>query len=544
MFGRITTWILLLCCLVGSAAAAVDGRLEAGRAQMLEGTATGLAQAHRIFDEALQETDGPNGAHRRELVFLHALTRGALLFADHPDIVSADDFFALAEGFGLALTGGTLTGVKAALSCGTEADDAASDAASENGWAGWKALAELSAVIAELDSIADAPTRFVVRFRPDETGLAGEVEVDYGEVLLLKALLSSYRAALEAQVSESLEAAPETAHGDSYPAASILRAPVTNSTTPIDLAGVVERCARDALWGESARPGAPWVGGFDLNEAARPLPEGVTCYLRAIDYIRVENHPAGTDPQEDELLYLEPGAAEQIQSTGARQPTSGRRLPGREVVASDLQAMFAFDLYDGNSACLGRLTLTEDLVSHNAAGGWLIMNDGVVLTVAWMEIGPDNAVAIDLRSRAAWRQVWLEGTFTADRQAIVDGTMDCWGEGSGFVSRVTGRRTKGWASPCGLHTHAFRRGRDVDDLETRQERTSVGARRMCSLSRGSSTHRVVPEPIYTSVEEGRATVFAGFAAESACADEIFRQAKSYLKSYLKWTYIHFEPCRR
>jgi len=57
--------------------------------------------------------------------------------------------------------------------------------------------------------------------------------------------------------------------------------------------------------------------------------------------------------------------------------------------------------------------LTQDSLGPNGNGGWFTMNDGTVLNIEWIDIGPDNTVVMDLRGRTAWRQAWLEGTFSA-----------------------------------------------------------------------------------------------------------------------------------
>jgi len=455
-----------------TAAEPVDDRIAAGRARMFEGTAAGFAEAYRTFDAALKETNGSGVGDGRQLAFLHALSRGALLFAHHPDVVSADGFFALAETFGITPTAGALADIKAVLSGGMEGDRAPSDSAAEGDGTGWTVPAELDAVLAELDAIADAPARFAVRFTPEETGLAEDVEVDYGEVLILKALLLSYRGMLAAQTAESLAAEPDIGRAESGLAPGIPCAPLTSSACEIGLWGVVDRCINNALYRQSARLCTEVVGPLEADEAgllaqsARSLAEGVACYLRAIDYMRLENQPAGTDPQEDEFLYLGPGAAEQIGPIQTRVPALSQRLADRTITAPDFQAARTFDLHDTNGAFLGELMLADGLPGPKDDGGRLTMKDGTVLTVEWIDIGPDNTVAIDLRGRATWRQVWFEGTFTPGHQRIVDGTMEDWGDGRRLLTGVTARRAEEPPRPREAHAPAATYSRIVGRAET------------------------------------------------------------------------------
>jgi hypothetical protein len=212
---------------------------------------------------------------------------------------------------------------------------------------------------------------------------------------------------------------------------------------------VVDRCVNEALRRELGGFGVELVGPSEataseatLTQAAQGFADGVTCCLNAIAYMRSEDQPGAADPQEDELLYLEADADPQIERLGTRLLSRFGRATDQTAGAFDLEATLAFNLYDGNDAFLGELTFTQDSLGLGARDGCLTMSDGTVLALEWMDIGPDHTVAIDLRGRTTWRQVWLEGTFTADRQGLKEGTMDCWGDGTRFITPVTGQRVR------------------------------------------------------------------------------------------------------
>jgi len=236
MVGRIAASIGLVCLTLtfGAIAAGTDDDVMAGRAMLFEGAVAGFAEAYQIFDAAVENGHGSDDTDDRELVFLHALTRAVVLFHDYGDIVSADRFFALAEEFGISLAQSTLADFKAVLSLGSCKGPVSSAPGGNGPRPRDFVLMELSDIIVELDSISDAPTPFAVCFTPQETGLTGPVEVDYGEVLILKGLLLAYQAELEAQTARILNGDPETARLDGCFVESVLGTETTGAATETD----------------------------------------------------------------------------------------------------------------------------------------------------------------------------------------------------------------------------------------------------------------------------------------------------------------------
>jgi len=466
MVGRIAASIGLVCLTLtfGVNAAGTDDDIMAGRARMFEGTVAGFAQACQIFDAAAQNADGSDDTDGRELAFLHAVTRAVVLFHNHGDMVSADRFFALAEEFGINLAQSTLADVKAVLSLGRCRGPVSLDPGGNGPGSRDFVLAEWSDIIAELDSISDAPAPFTVCSTPQETGLTGPVEVDYGEVLVLKGLLLAYQAELEAQTARILDTDPETTGLGGCVVESVLRVETTGAATKIDLSRVVDDCVHDALYRESPRPVAQMAGpgagddGAAMSaQAAERLGDAIACYLNALDYMLSENLPPAADPQEDELLYLGPDASTQMKPVQARLRAWRRSLQSRTSEAA-VETLWTYDLRDAGGDFLGELILTQDSLGPNGCGGWLTMRDGTVLSIEWMDIGPDNAVVMDLRGRDAWRQAWLEGTFSAGRDSISNGTMDYWGQSARTVASVTGQRTQDSGWPVGLEADQVRGG--------------------------------------------------------------------------------------
>jgi len=458
MIERISAWAPLLCLTLTFAApvAAAHDDVAAGRARMFAGGAAGFTQAYQIFDAALESGNRPDDADDRELVFLHALTRAVVLFHDYPDIVSADRFIALAEEFGVSLAQSTLVDFEAVLSPGGNEDHASSSPDADVPARLDSVLTELSAVVAELDSIANAPCPFAISFAPEETGLAGAVEVDYGEVLILKGLLSACQAELRGQTARLLDADPETTRWDGCLVESFPGAEAAKAATEIDLLRVVDDCLHDALCLEPSCPMAEVAEPCDPNDAttisvpaAEHLADAITCFLDAIDHMLSENLPPGADPQKDELLYLGREARAQMEPVQTRLRAWRRSLQS-SMSAKPVETLWRYDLCDANGDFLGELVLTQNSLGPGGNGGWLAMNDGGVLSIEWIDIGADNTVVMDLRGRTAWRQAWLEATFSTDRDSISNGTMDCWGQYAEILTGVTGRRTQNSARPARL----------------------------------------------------------------------------------------------
>ncbi|MBN2132026.1 MAG: hypothetical protein JW741_21170 [Sedimentisphaerales bacterium] len=476
MLGRISAWTRLVCLTLAFAApAAAHEDLTAGRARMLEGSTAGFAHAYQIFDAALENENRSHDADDRELVFLHTVTRAVVLFHDYPDVVPAARFLALAEEFGISLAQSTLVDFKTVLSPGSSEDCVSSSPGADTPARRDLVLMELSAVIAELDSIRNTPTPLTVRFAPQETGLAGTVEVDYGEVLILKGLLLACQAELEGQAARHLDGDPETTRWDACLAENFPGVEGTGAATEIDLLRVVDDCVHDALYRESSRPMAERAGPCDEDDGAAVstpavarLADAITCFLDAIDYMLSENHPPGVDPQEDEMLYLGPNARGQMAPVQARLRAWRRSLRG-STPAKTVETTWRYDLCDANGDFLGELVLTQDSLGPNGNGGWLAMNDGAVLTIEWMDTGADNTVVMDLHDRTTRRQAWLEATFSAGRDSISNGTMDCWGQSTRIVTGVTGRRIQNSAQPVRLHADE---APDVHSLGPRARRMS------------------------------------------------------------------------
>ena len=422
----IATWGLLTCYgLTASAfAPTADDYVAAGRVRLFEGTVAGLVQACDIFEAGISDTDGPDGGADRELIFLHAMAETALLFVDHKDVLAPEGFFRLAEAFGVPLDGIAFY------------ESQMDRAAEEQGGGLWPAgatgaelrqtlcdavLPELDAIIGELNSIGDRPDPFVVYLVPVETGLSGDLEIDYGDVLILRGLLLAYRGLLATQIGQDLALEEAGVVGLS-----------PGDVGPDALPG----CSY--LFGALSVLGAPDDGNAILTRARQDWVDALACYLSAAEYITGENDPPGTDPQEDEFVYVDRDAQPRLDVY--RQMVARLRdslLRGMGEVDSP-ESEKTYDLYDTGSTWIGTLTLVFNLKGVEGTSGHVTLADGTSLEVDWFGRLDDEQIGISMYSAQQTLEGWLEGTIDSDLGTLRNGTLDLWGAASSTMTGLTG----------------------------------------------------------------------------------------------------------
>lgn len=452
----ILVWTFLIGCGFGSTAAALtaDDYITAGRAKMFKGPVSGLAEAYDIFDAGVNDETCPDCAGNRELTFLHAVTRTIMLFVDYDDSVVPGSFFELAEEFGVTFVGDTIEDFNAVLpldeyGCYHLPPDADPERIRETLYD--SVLPQVDGIIAELDRISDSPTAFAVYFTPSETGLMANLEVDYGEVLVLKGLLLAYKAVLEAQIPYDLNVDIDQAVLDSYLADSTLCPGEFGDANLAALFDVADPC--NPTINQDFLQKYPYLlmvlptpsdandGAAILAQARDDLIDAIAYWLEAIDYINSENDPPGTDPQDDELLYLDPNALTYIEPIQERLTTLRDSLQDRTAGNYTVETAMTYDVYDASATFLGELVLVYDFTGRHGHDGRFTMDDGTILAVEWVGISPTNTIDIELHSETPWLEAWFEGTISASRDSIADGTLHYWGDTSGTVRAVSGGRT-------------------------------------------------------------------------------------------------------
>jgi hypothetical protein len=416
MDNRIAACVILICCCLTSAAPALtaDDYAGAGRQQLFERTASGLAQARDIFEAGRTDMDCPDCRSDRSVLFLDAVTKTAQLLLDHSDVLSLDGFFGVADQFGVPLAAiavdespadGAAQGRKPDLLASEPDPQTVRQALCD------AVLPTLSDVVAELDAISDEPEAFLMYLTPEETGLAGDLEIDYGDVLTLKALLLAYRALLAGQLALQLDAEAGALVVDCH---SIALSEATDAHAP---------GAPDV-----GLPEGPALGALDrdvwpLERARQDWHEAVQRYLEAVDYVAGEDNPRGTDPQEDEFVYIDLDTGywldrfrQTLMAFGESFFDAGSSGPAPET----------YDVYDRQGVRIGQLTLVSSHRHLEGTSGRMILADGSALEVEWFGTVDEGQVGVSLYAPDRGLEGWFEGAIEGGRSAIRDGVLDLW----------------------------------------------------------------------------------------------------------------------
>jgi hypothetical protein len=416
MDNRIAACIVLICCCFASAAWALtaDDYAGAGRQQLFERTASGLAQARDIFEAGRSDMDCPDCRSDRNVLFLDAVTKTAQLLLDHSDVLSLDGFFGVADQFGVPLAAIALDNSPAhGATQGRERSLLPSESDPQTVRRALRdtVLPALTDVVAELDAISDGPEPFLMYLTPHETGLAGDLEIDYGDVLTLKALLLAYRALLSGQLALHLDAEADTLVVDCH---SITLAGATDAHCPV--------APNDDL-PEGPAPGAPDRDVSPLEQARQDWRQAVQRYLDAVDYVAGEDNPRGTDPQEDEFVYIDLDTEywldrfrQTLMAFGDSFFDAGSSGPAPET----------YDVFDRQGARIGQLTLVSSHGHLEGTSGRMILADGSALEVEWFGAVDEGQVGVSLFAPDRGLEGWFEGAIESGRSAIRDGALDLW----------------------------------------------------------------------------------------------------------------------
>ena len=416
---RTLAWIVLTCCglSAGASGLTADDYALAGRMHMCQGTAAGLADAYDIFDAGIEDPNCTDCRTDRELVLLRAITEAAMLFLDHDDVLAVDDLLDLADGFGVALAVRALDSVRSRNlhePIGPELLPPEADPNRVRRVLDDSILPRLESSIAELDSIEDAPEPFVMYMSPQETGLTGDLEVDYGDVLILRGLFLAYKGLLEAQIV--CDAKPYVYEGicDGFN----LRESVAGGNP------LIEWARRLADWRVEEANAHHLTS---MRQARQDWIDAITCYMDALEYIALEDNPAGTDPQEDELTYIDATNLPHL-DVYVNVLVTLRGYLQRDMAGSEPSVTTrTYDVHDSEAAPIGELVLLFDGARFEGRRGVLKLVDGSVMEVDWFGLLDSDSNGISLFSADRQIEAWLEGAIDTDRGVIAHVSLDFWG---------------------------------------------------------------------------------------------------------------------
>jgi hypothetical protein len=412
---------------------------------MLEGTLSGLQSAYEAFDEGIACSQSVHSAPAdsvsvtpsafdfvdiRELIFLRALTQTAMLVI-RDDGGSTDSVLELAREFGIELLGDSMVLSELKVNYPVNQHDsyeipAGAPAATEvSNLIGTWMIPEIEEILKDLDSISDSPEHpFRTFFRPSLTGLEKDLEVDYGELLILKAGLTLMKGLLEARAAYDIsvsedEKLAEEIYGSSFSIDDFLdEYPFLLKILPT---------IND-----------PYDGAALLAQAAHDLIEAMDYYLAVTDYIRSEQ-----DPQDDDLLYIDPNDDSTLDKINDRLLALRNSLADDTAATVPWKTTKRYTLADTDSATELELELVSDTIGLDAGGRLAVAGAGGIPS-AWeithSEIeGQELFAEMEHDVPGSLGGGLLVGTLSEDGASITNGTFEYWGPENGTISNLSGR---------------------------------------------------------------------------------------------------------
>jgi len=469
MGGKITIVILLsaiLLCPSATWAGNANDCITAGREQMFDGTLSGLRSAYQTFDNCLKDPGCPDCSNNRELKFLHAVAATAMLVV-RDNNTPIDSVFELAKRFDVYASGNywapyfdpcEIELIAAHNQYGVyEIPGDAPDVDEIRGILDTSMIPQIEGIIAELDSISDSPSnRFKIFLQPDEIRIffypdssvfdpyspdydpgsrfLEPLEVDYGEALLLKGILTILKGQLEAQAAYDMYVDPN----------DMLLEKIFNNSFGIN---------RDLLNSHpdflKVLPTAndPNDGAAILAQARQDLSSAIAYYLNAIDYIRSEDNPPGTDPQDNEFLYIDPNDKIVVDNVNARFTTMRQSLTNDTVGTYPLETTKSYFVDDPLSDTEWELKLRYNLVGFPAdeAGSFVASDNNSAPSpweVTYISFDSDEIIIeMNYDVPGYWGGALFTGIMSSDGNSITNGTFTYWGPDNGTIYNMSGELT-------------------------------------------------------------------------------------------------------
>ena len=419
-----------------------------GRAMLFDGSLSGVRDAYQTFDNGINDIYCTGCQTDRELRFFHALSKTAMLLV-RDDGNSVNSIFELMQKFGVTVSGQhwapyfepDMLDFNAVTNQHNnyQIPDNAPNINDFRNILDSSFIPEIDSIISDLNSISDSPSdRFRIYLSADELRILypsdydfeeplEPVEVDYGEVLLLKGVLTNLKAQLEMKNAYDIYTEPNDRLFEKNYGGSL-------------------RINEDVLLSHpQILKVLPTIhdsnnGAAILAQASQDLISSINYYLATIEYIRSEE-----DWQGDDFLYIDPN------DNYAVNEIENRLVTLRDSLVNDTAATFpaettkTYNVYDANSRYIGQLTLVYDITSVDGASGSLIFTDGNLAPspwgIDWCGIVETNQVEADLayNSQGQWRQGYFEGDLSDDGNTITNGTFEYWGFSYGTLNNLSGQ---------------------------------------------------------------------------------------------------------
>jgi len=429
MFRKTTIAALLsicICCTSLAPASEPNDYITPGRLLMFNGAVSGLRSAYQTFDDGIKDTGCPACSTNRELKFLRAITQTAMLVI-RDNGGSIDSFLELAKAFDVELLGDSIDQLQITYPKNShnayQIPSDAPNAGQIRDIFDTSMIPEIAAIISDLNSISDSPAnRFRIFFKPSETGLENNLEVDYAEVLLLKAILTALNGQLQFKSAYDMhidanDMLMEKIYGKQLNINVDLLVPHPDFLKVLPTAGDSNN------------------GAAVLAQVRQGWIEAINNYLAAIEYINNEE-----DPQSDDFLYIDPNDKNIVSTISSRLVTLRDSLINDTPGTYPLNTQKIYHL--NNSETSWELRLNYNLIGFAAGdrgtftaldsdgpGPWEITDswtEASEISIDMDDAGPDGGGAL------------FTGIISPDGNTITGGTFEYWGPENNTIYDLAG----------------------------------------------------------------------------------------------------------
>jgi hypothetical protein len=442
---------MLFSLLTASAAAqnTAESYLASGRAVLFDGTLTGLREAAEIFEAGYFDPECEDCPGNRELAFFHAISRIAMWVAKddggaaesgielareagidvQEDVIRSIDFSEWnfpEDRYGRPILPTNIEGLLADLETYRDA----------------VAIPELGYVIDVLDSISETPENpFEIFLTPSETQVfldpemppySYDIKVDFGDVLMLKGMLSMMKGLLTTQTAYDLHVSEE----------AMLVEKVYENLFSIQQDLLLPHPDFLKLLPTENDPAD---GTVILAQVRQDILQGLAYYRDALDYLIDASRSAEPSELEHHLFFIAPEdlyIAERMREHLDRLLGS---LLGDTPFPVEGQTTKEFELSNSTGGMF--LELTEDAFGRFQDGYLEVFGEDYSLYFWDIRF---EVIENHLYGYADYGEYWgwdswfwvsgyFEGTLNENRTAISDAFLDYWGETYGTVGDLSGQ---------------------------------------------------------------------------------------------------------
>ena len=391
------------------------------REYLFTGTLSGLAEAYQVLENGMN--DASVTGDKRELILLHVVARAGMLVFDRENVAVNTSLLEVVEPFGISVTGDDLFSddpcdpARVEIhwpidpndpNCVRFPPDADVDAAAVA--INTAILPELGSILSELNQVTNSPA-FVMTLTTAETGGVSAIEVDYGDVLMLKAGLLGAKTLIHSVASPGYNFAIDLndplfagwQYGD-----------LTSSTTIDEVLDAYPNLL-EILSG---------TGAANLAQAKTNLITTLTAVNAALNFIEAE-----TDEQENDLLYIETEESDyQAIRTELNKFLTSLQSGAAQTYTVQSRQTYAIRL---GVESIGEMALSCGFLGSDEHGYIHLADAGELpeyWDIEWFDIASGgiegDAEGISWDGYPYW--AWFTGTISNDGSQITNLSLTCW----------------------------------------------------------------------------------------------------------------------